>query len=341
PQSAVLVGDSTWDPLGYTGKANKNVIPAYLAEVDPWLGETACESCFVQLNGEDPLSESAFLIDMWLGRFPVETNAELNVIIDKIIGYENATNLLAPWRSRSVFLADNYYYPDGQKDKAGDFAFFSDNAVELQDDAILTTRVYYDPFPRLSDPGNLEGWREPNVTKARVKAFEAMNAGAGIVTYNGHSHHEQWAVTDTSFARPYLFNSIDVKDLTNQDALFIGLSMTCFTSQFIKTASEGHVTLDEDLLLHAGGGAVTMWGPAGLSVAWGHDYLQTGFHQALWSKKPFTARVGELVEAGYTNLATTGTCCQDVAHTFLIVGDPLTKVRAAPTDRLYLPLVVR
>jgi hypothetical protein len=46
PEALILVGDGTSDPHNYLGRNNANHIPPYLAMVDPWLGETACEPCF-------------------------------------------------------------------------------------------------------------------------------------------------------------------------------------------------------------------------------------------------------------------------------------------------------
>jgi hypothetical protein len=46
PEALVLVGDGTSDLQNYTGRNNANHIPPYLAMVDPWLGETACEPCY-------------------------------------------------------------------------------------------------------------------------------------------------------------------------------------------------------------------------------------------------------------------------------------------------------
>lgn len=45
PEALILVGDGTSDPHNYVGRNNANHIPSYLALVDPWLGETACEPC--------------------------------------------------------------------------------------------------------------------------------------------------------------------------------------------------------------------------------------------------------------------------------------------------------
>ena len=52
--SVVLVGDGTYDPYDYEGKTNANWVPPYMADVDPFIKEAACDQCYAQLNGDDP-----------------------------------------------------------------------------------------------------------------------------------------------------------------------------------------------------------------------------------------------------------------------------------------------
>jgi len=353
PISVVLVGDGTWDPHNYEEKGNTNFIPPYLADVDPWLGEAACENCYVQLNGDDPLTGDDpdglfFSIDMWIGRLPVKSAGELTDVAKKMIRYETMTDLRL-WQNRVIFIADNYIRSisdSGEKmiDLAGDFAKHSDSIATLSPATVDNERVYYDPYPEIADPTREQPWRISDATEAFKTVLNELNAGAGVVVYNGHSHQWQWAVTDerTAANPDYLFGLYDADGLTNNDSLFINLSMTCLTSQFHKPAISGTV-LDERLFLNPTGGAVAVWGPAGLSVAYGHDFLQRGFFEALWDAPTGTAPLGELVEAGYTKLLTEDTCCQDTVKTFLLLGDPLTKARATSekVSGLYLPTIHR
>ncbi len=353
PISVVLVGDGTWDPHNYEEKDNTNFIPPYLADVDPWLGEAACENCYVQLDGDDPLTGDDpagqfFSIDMWIGRLPVKSPGELTDVAKKMISYEKMSGVHL-WQNRVVFIADNYIRSitdTGEKvvDLAGDFAKHSDNIAMLSPATIDNERVYYDPYPQVADPTGQQPWRISNATQAFKNVLSELSAGAGVVVYNGHSHQWQWAVTDESAAAnpDYLFGLYDADGLTNKDSYFINLSMTCLTSQFQKPAVSGTV-LDERLLLNPTGGAVAVWGPAGLSVAYGHDFLQRGFFEKLWSAPANTLHLGELIETGYTKLLTEDTCCQDTAKTFLLLGDPLTKAQAS-RDKiygLYVPTVRR
>ena len=332
PAAVVLVGDGTADPRGYTNHGDANLIPPYLAMVDPWLGETACETCYAQLDGEDPLSDS--LPDLTLGRLPVKSAAELQALVAKILSYETAVGGLG-WRSQAVFVADNYRDANDIPDSAGDFAGFADAGVALLPQGMEARRLYYDPSP--SRPA--QPWREPSAAQAYQHTLELLNAGAGLVTYVGHSHQWQWAVTDATSEPSYLLGLYDADDLTNKGQPFVLLEMTCLTAAFQTPAYSG-TTIDERLLL-APGGAVAVWGPAGLGVAHGHDALQHGFHTALWSAPPTTARIGALTAAGYLDLFTSGGCCQDTLRTFALLGDPLTPARIRPAQRVYLPGIRR
>ncbi|MGQ9614734.1 C25 family cysteine peptidase, partial [Chloroflexus sp.] len=104
PEAVILVGDGSSDPRDYLRRGWPTRIPPYLAEVDPWLGETACEACFAQLDGDDPTAETLFQADLWIGRLPVKTAEELRRLVAKMLAYEQSRGA---WQRHAVYLADN------------------------------------------------------------------------------------------------------------------------------------------------------------------------------------------------------------------------------------------
>lgn len=332
PTAVILVGDGTSDPHNYTRLNNQTGIPPYLAMVDPWLGETACDTCYAQLDGADPLDDT--LPDVAIGRLPVKSSSELETLVAKLVGYE--TDGGGVWRSRAVYIADNARDAAGVLDPAGDFASMSDAIVALLPQDMTVERVYYDPSPtHVGIP-----WREPDALRAHQSTFDSLNAGASLVTYTGHGHLWQWAVTDPQADVPYLLGLYDVDDLTNGERLPIVLSMTCLTSAFQQPAFSG-TTIDERLVLHSGGGAVAVWGSTGLGITYGHDMLQYGFYRVLQDTATPTATLGLATMAGYTEIFTRGYCCQDAVRTFVLLGDPLTRINLSPTWDVYLPAIVK
>ena len=378
--SVVLVGDGTYDPFAYEGLANDNLVTPYLADVDPFIREAPCEPCFAQLNGDDPVTgddryndsgaqTAFFAADVWLGRFPVRNEGELATVVSKLINYETQGGVGDEWRKRHVMLADNYILElDANQyaklDEAGDFGTLSDVIADLLPLGTKPTRIYYDPAPRrivrtntlgapvpapgrpgyfvTNDRMTADTWRIADPDSAHNTVIADLSTGAGLVAYNGHSHHFQYART---YAGPesrvsWLINTnTALFQLTNTGKPFIMLAMTCLTSSFSKPTHNG--VLDEILFRHGTNGAIAVWGPAGLTVVHGHDKLQTGFMKRLWSGPTMESPLGALVEAGYDELLTVAPVNLDAAMTFLLMGDPLTKARVYVETFNYLPLVNR
>ncbi len=344
PRYVTLIGDGTADPHDYTarGALNVNLVPPWLAPVDPWIRETACDTCYGQLDGEDALSDP--FPDVPVGRLPVKSAAELAGVVSKIVNYETAPvgPVLDSWRSRIGFLADNYREPDGAADAAGDFAAMADWAIALQPATLSPRRVYYDPYlpTQATAP-----WRVGSALSAYTRTIEMFNAGVGIINFYGHAHQFQIAST-ASFTNPnnlqpasYLLYMYDADQLNNANRLPIMIQMTCYTGAFQTPLASG-ATLDERLVL-APGGAIAVWGNTGKGVAYGNTYLQRGFYTALWNAPAMTARVGDLVVAGYLDLLTQSPCCQESVNTYVLLGDAVTRARVLAPKQQYIPSVSR
>ncbi|NTW01157.1 MAG: hypothetical protein HGA19_07565 [Oscillochloris sp.] len=333
PIAVTLVGDGTSDPRNYMGIGQTSWIPPYLEQVDPDLGETACENCFAQLDGDSPLDD--WLPDLMLGRLPVKSAAELHILAQKIIAYE-ASQEVGAWRGRMGYLADN-------TDAAGDFAYTADQSITSLPDDVTTTRIYYDP-EALAD----ESWQISDSYAVFEQTMGLFNRGAAVVSFLGHGSLYQWAYTglpldpDVPQDRQYFLNVDFAGDLTNGTRLPIVLSMTCLTGAFQQPSVRG-TTVDEALLLNPNGGAIATWSSAGLGVLYGHDALQRGFLNALWSAPAGSSpRLGTLTMAGYQELFTASSCCQESLRTYSLLGDPLTPaaVRAGSSE-VVLPFVHR
>lgn len=340
PAAVTLVGDGTSDPLDRTrrGPNNLNLVPPYLAMVDPWLGETACEGCYANLDGADPRADP--LPDLLIGRLPVKSADELGALVSKLVAYETAPPD-QEWARRQVFIADNHREADGAVDRAGDFAAAAEEIAALAPPGVTTERVYYDP----TAPVDVGEGRVPDADAAREQAFAALDAGAGVVTFVGHGSNFQWATTQIGIERPYLLSLYDPDRLTNRDRLPVVLSMTCLSGAFQTPAFSG-TSLDERMLLNPGGGAVAVWAPTGFGVLHGHDAMMRGFFRAMsaGAAPPPGVRdwraVGALVLAGYRETSATAPCCDDALLTFALLGDPLTPLRAAER-RVVLPVTGR
>src|SRR5690606_28355643 len=88
------------DPRQYREDSPPTFIPPYLADVDPWAGETAADNRYVTVDGQDALP------DLLIGRLPVKTLAEAQEVVNKIGLYETAS-LPSGWNEEVVLVAVN------------------------------------------------------------------------------------------------------------------------------------------------------------------------------------------------------------------------------------------
>ncbi|MGH2592650.1 MAG: C25 family cysteine peptidase [Anaerolineae bacterium] len=306
PTYVLLVGDGTFDPKGYRADTPPTIIPPYLADVDPWAGETAADNRYVTVDGADNLP------DMLIGRLPVNTLAETQIVVNKIVQYETQP---APggWNGNVVFAADN-------PDSAGDFPAQSEIIASTFISApFRTQRMYYMP-------------PTTTLTTTRQAVLNQWNAGAGLVMYIGHASVHQW-LTER------LFHLDDVPGLSNGSRLPVVLEMTCFTGSF---QNPSFATLDESLMRKSGGGAVAVWGATGLGVSTGHDDLAAGFMQSVFIDGQTNLGLSTL--SGKLSLVANNPAHLDLVDTFTLLGDPATRINLTLVPwphSIYLPSIQR
>ena len=304
PTYILLVGDGSFDPKRYRIDSPPTFIPPYLANIDPWAGETAADNRYVTVDGVDNLP------DMLIGRLPVKTLTETQTVVDKIVQYE--TNPLpGGWNANVTFVADN-------ADEAGDFAAASEVVATTYITAPFTPqRIYYTP------PAT-------TIAATHQAVLSAFGMGALIIQYTGHSSWQQWAAER-------FFHLDDLSTLRNDRRWPIVIEMTCFTSAFQRPEP----TLDAELLTLNGGGAAVTWGSTGLGVSTGHSSLDDGFFRAVFNDRVST--VGQAALAGKISLAAAGQNL-DLLDTFTLLGDPalrLDRIIIPWANRTYLPIVIR
>lgn len=107
PVFVLLVGDATSDFKGTQATAPLKTLIPTLFRIDPNGVETntyATDDFFTYLDPFD--GDRDWAPDLAVGRFPVNSAAEANVMARKVIAYENTPEFGA-WRNRFLFLADD------------------------------------------------------------------------------------------------------------------------------------------------------------------------------------------------------------------------------------------
>jgi hypothetical protein len=273
-------------------------IPPYLADVDPWAGETASDNRYVTLEGDDNLPE------MLIGRLPVNSLAEAQAMISKIVHYSTNPEPGA-WSGLADYIADN-------RDGAGDFPQLLESLItRYQGPTLIPQRHYFDP-----DTNTPEEFRD--------KLNKAWNFGSNLMVYAGHASIHFWAAEN-------FIHLNDIPNLANENRLPMLLELTCFTGSFQVPGLE---TFDETLLRHPTGGVIAAWGSTGLGISTGHHWLAEGFLEDTFSN-PFSD-LGSATLTGKLNLAAMG-FYPDLIDTFTLLGDPA--INLFSTHFSFMPLI--
>ena len=196
------------------------------------------------------------LPDVAVGRIPVNTLSEANVVVDKIINYDESGRAQA-WQRQAIFIADRI------DPSAGDFWQLSDDIIQGYTPADLTAQRIYlgtkDPAPAYPT----------YVTAAETKTaiLNAVNSGAFMVQYTGHGARQYWA-------KERIWTVADVSQLTNGTKLPVILSFNCIDGLFTYSSS-GLQSLSETMFRKAGGGSVAAIAPSGEGLT---------YHQSMFRK---------------------------------------------------------
>ena len=218
----VLAGEGTFDYRNNQGYGD-NLIPPLMRATPQGLFPS--DNYFADINGDH-------IPEMAIGRLPVATAAEMNMLINKIISYENSSS--DSWTKQVLMLADD-------PDDGGDFPVDSNNVAALLPIGYTANKIYLS---------------ERSIDEARRLVLNGINSGALLMNYIGHAGVDR-------LAQEGLLLTSDVTSMTNQERLPVVTAMTCAVGQF---AIPGYDSLSEALLLKAGGGAVAVWSPTGLSI---------------------------------------------------------------------------
>jgi hypothetical protein len=246
PAYLLLVGDSSWDPRNYLNLGENDFVPTKL--IDTQALETGSDDWLADFNGVG-------LANMAVGRLPARTAAEVNLMVSKIMSYEQERELKTPLRG-AVMVADTGF-----------------ESPSSQTRALLPANVTVQTINR-GEVGN------DDMTRGRI--VDALNHGPMIVNYYGHGSVRVWTGEG-------LLSADLASSLTNTNSLSVFVMMTCLNGYASDAGSiEG---LGEAVLKAPNGGAVAVWASSGYTTVQPQFEMNTEFYRLLFGGQPM--RLGD------------------------------------------------
>ena len=169
PIFVALIGDGSYDYKNNSSISQGNWIPAFQD------GDSTYDEWYTRVVGGD------LFPDMAIGRLTVQTAAEADVVVDKIIDYDRAPEV-GPWQSRVLLVSDDLLNRDHPGSVESFFLFDSERMAQYSlPKALDLIKLYIAQFP-------LEGQEKP---RAREEFIRLFNKGSLILTYLGHGTYDR------------------------------------------------------------------------------------------------------------------------------------------------------
>ena len=275
----LLVGDHSFDPRDFMGSGAASFVPALFAR-DSVFGRVPSENAYADLD-DDGRPELA------IGRLPVTTVAEADLLADKIVAQ---ADLLRPYAATHLFAADNTTTSDAT------FREEADAAVRARPEGVN---------PVWSDLAT-------GVARARADLRAAWRSGVAVSHYFGHGGFTEWA--DEGL--------VTADDVAAEGATWrptVLFSWACLAQWHIDTGR----TVNEALLFLPNGGVLASFGPAGITGPAGHRVLSEKVYAELY--RPGMT-IGEAIRLGKTATADGRQSTREAVEGFNLLGDPALAV---------------
>lgn len=244
PSYLLLVGDATYDPRNHLGVGNFDFVPT--KQVDTGTASTATA---LETASDDWLTDfnDDGIADISVGRLPVRTASEANLMVSKIVNYSPANT-----SQSAMLVADTqggYYF---------NFEAATDQVVPLLPSTMAIQKVYR----RL----------QPSDADARANIISKLNSGQALTVYSGHGNVNIWG--------GQIFTSNDAAALTNGNRLPFVVVMDCLNGFFADPSLQ---SISEALLQAPNGGAVASFASSGLTIPDGQHEMGLRMFQLLYS----------------------------------------------------------
>ncbi len=230
----LFLGDASLDPKDYLGLGDFDLVPTRL--IDTTFMQTASDDWFADFNNDG-------VADIAVGRLPARGAGEAQLIIKKIISYEQSSPA-----EEALLVSD---LNDGI-----DFERSNEQLIPL---IPRESRITHIKRGQLGDQA------------ARAALIDAINRGQRIVNYAGHGSVNVW--------RGDLLSSSDARQLQNRDHLSVFAIMNCLNGYFHDPGAD---SLGE-ALLKSSGGAVAVWASSAMTVAEGAEPMNQEFNRQLFA----------------------------------------------------------
>ncbi|MBI3162994.1 MAG: hypothetical protein HYZ23_10805, partial [Chloroflexi bacterium] len=276
----LLVGGDTYDYRNFLGRNSVSFIPSLYISTGPIANFVPADPLYADIDGNNAP-------DLAIGRFPVRTQAELDIMVKKTLDYASKD-----YGYTSIFVSD-------------------------LDDGLVS----YKQVNQQLAAGMPSGWQIQNidlddtsVSTARQQLLASMNGGTALVTFTGHSGLSAWTFSG-------LFNTSHAASLTNAGRPFVAVQWGCWNTYYVDPVNN---YLVHSLLVSGDKGAAAVLGASTLTDSESERQLGLLFTPLMTTPG---MPIGSALQQAKAELALAHPELLDVLLGWSLMGDPALVVQ--------------
>lgn len=235
-----------------------------------------CDDFFTYLEDATTARNSVNFMNIAVGRFPVKSNEEADIVVEKLYNYVNKPNY-GNWRNQAIVIADDGNSNTHIKQAESAISYWLNDKPDL-----FVNKIY------------LDAYREENTSTGRTfpaaksQMMRLLNEGQLVLDYIGHANSVGWTAED-------LLNINDIKSLYLKNLPFM-FTATCDFSRYDSEETSG----GEYFFLNEQGGAIALL--SSTRVAWINENgrLNNAIGEYLFERNDDNQynRLGDIVQKG-------------------------------------------
>ena len=296
PKYMLFMGDGSVDNK-YRISGNTNYIPTFESDESYDSRFTYVSDDFYCMldSGEGTWVNNNELMDISVGRMPVQTLDQANAAVTKIERYISSQSM-QDWRNKVCFVGD---------DEDGNLHMRQSNTLATAVDTLAPVydveKIFIDAYKEYATPG---GQRYPDALEAIKRQVQN---GVLIMSYTGHGGEVGWA-------HERILTLNEINGWTNKYSMPLFLTATC---EFSRWDDPGRTSAGELVFLNPDGGGIALMTTVRLVYASGNFAIASEFFQDIFKKNNGDwPRLGDVymdVKNGYRS---------DNTRNFTLLGDP-------------------
>jgi hypothetical protein len=253
PKYLLLYGDASYNNKSDESN-NTNRVPSWQT-YNSWSRTQSFinEDYFGLLDDNEGFGNGE-LVDVGIGRFPVNTLEESRSILNKVLNYGNTdpraissidnSSLFGDWRNKVTFVSDDQ---NGEPDRIEGHVHMRNadqlaRRVENMHPVFDVEKIYIDAYEQIITPG---GERYP---QANTNIRQAVERGTLLINYVGHGGPVGWA-------HERILDVNTIRNWRNFDRLSLFVTATCDFAPFDDPA---RISAGEWVLLSASGAGIAL-----------------------------------------------------------------------------------